>query len=61
MVPIDVGVLGTVPKGLDKKRFKTVQTTALLKIGKNTEKSLGDLRILAVTLAPVKDLKQQKV
>ena len=63
VIPIVIGVLGTIPKGLVREleemeiggRAKTIQTTALLKIGQNIEKSPGDLRRLAVTQAPVRE------
>ena len=59
IVPIVIGAFGTVTKGLLKDledlegsgQEKTIQTTALLK---NTEKSPGDLRKLALTQTPVK-------
>ena len=62
-IPIFIGALGTVTIGLIKGledleisgRVETIQTTALLKIGQNTEKSPGYLRRLAVTQTSVKD------
>ena len=63
IIPIVIGAFGTVTKGLLKGledlevggRVDTIQTTALLKNGQNTEKSPGDLRRLAVTQSLVKD------
>ena len=60
IIPIVIGAFGTVTKGLLKGlddlevggRGETIQTTAT---EKNTEKSPGDLRRLAVTQSPVKD------
>ena len=60
MILIVTGILGTVPKGLERGleeleirgRIETIQTT---KIGQNTEKSPGDQRRLAVIQTPVKD------
>ena len=62
-MPIVIGALGTVTKGLlngleDLEvggRVETIQTTALLRTAKNTETSPGDLRRLAVTQTPVKN------
>ena len=62
VIPIVVGILGTVPKkigwGLEKLdigwRIETMQTSALL-FGQNTETSSGDQRRLAVTQTPVKN------
>ena len=61
IVPIVIGALGTVTKGLLKGledlevsgRVETIQTTA--EDGQNTEMSPGDLRRLAVTQTPVKN------
>ena len=36
-------------------RMETIQTTALMRNGQNTEKNLGELRRLAVTKIPVKN------
>ena len=63
MIPNVTGALVTVTKrpvlGLEdveiRGRVETIQTTAFIKIGQNTEKSPGDLRRLAVTQTPVKD------
>ena len=62
-IPIVIGILGTVSKGLLKGLedleirgwVETNQTTALLRLAQNTEKNPGDLRRPAVTLTPVKD------
>ena len=62
IVPIVIGALGTITKGLLKGledlkvggRVETMQTTALLKNGQNPETIPGDLRRLAVTQTPVK-------
>ena len=64
VIPIVIGALGTVSKGLVKGqkdleitgRVETIQTSA---IGQNTEKSPGDLRKLVVTQTPVKDISQR--
>ena len=61
---IVIGALGTIPKGLIKElddleireRVETIQTTELCKIGQNTEKSPGHLKLLAVTQIPVRSL-----
>ena len=60
-VPIVIGALGTVTKGLLKGledseiggRVETIQTTA--EDGQNTETSPRDLRRLVVTQTPVKN------
>ena len=50
VIPIVVGALGTIPKGLVKKledlEIRQVETTSINKIDQNTEKSPGDLRRL---------------
>ena len=56
VIPIVIGVLGTVTKGLVqglkdlemRGQVETIQTTAFMEIDQNT-KSLEDLRRLAVT------------
>ena len=57
VIPIVMGALGTIPKGLVKeledfvikRQVETIQTDySIIKIGKNTEKSLGDMRRLTV-------------
>ena len=63
IIAIVIGAFGTVTKVLLKGledlevvgRVETIQTTALLINGQNTEKSPGDLRRMAVTQTPVKD------
>ena len=58
-----IGALGTVPKGLVRRleeleiegRVESIETTVLIKIGQNTEKSSRDLMRSAVTQTPVKD------
>ena len=63
IIPIVIGTFGTVTKGLLKGledlevggRVETIQETSIIENGQNTEKSLGDLRRLAVTQTPVKD------
>ena len=54
-IPIVIGVLGTIAKGLVKRRVEIIQTTALLRSRQNTEKSPGDLGRLAVSQTPVND------
>ena len=57
IVSIVTGAFGSVSNGVLKGledlevggRLETIQTTGLLKTAQNTEKSPGDLRILAVT------------
>ena len=61
-MPVVVGAIGTIPRGLVKGpedleirgRVETIQITFVIKIGQNTEKSLGDLRRLTVTQTRVK-------
>ena len=63
IVPIVIGALGTITKGLLKGledlevggRVETIRTTALLRTGQNPETSPGDLRRLALTQNPVKN------
>ena len=60
MIPIVIGALGTIPKGLMKglKDLEIRWTSgyhpdySIIKIGKNTEKSPGDLRRLTVSQTP---------
>ena len=62
-VPIVIGALGTIPKGLIKEledleikgQVETIQTLSITRISQNTEKSPGDLRRLAVTQTPVRN------
>ena len=50
VIPIVIGVLGTVTKGLVKELGGLgKKRTSFIKIGQNTEKSPGDLRRLAIT------------
>ena len=66
IIPNVSGAFGTVTKGLLKVleglevvgRVETIQTTAFVENGQNTEKSPGDLWRLAVTQAPVKNHQQ---
>ena len=61
VIPIVTVALGTIAKGLlnspedfeIKGQLETTQTTALLR-SVNTEKSPGDLQVMAVTHTPVK-------
>ena len=63
VISIVIGALGTVLKGLVKGtgRFENKRTSgdhpdsSIIKIGQNTEKSLGDLRRLAFTQSAVKN------
>ena len=58
MVPIVIGALETIPKGLIKGlgilRNQRINYS-IIEIGQNTEKGSGDLRRLAVSQNPVKD------
>ena len=69
IVPIVIGALGTVIKGLLKGledlevggRVETIQTTGLLRMARILRRVLetwGDLRRLAVTQTPVKNHQQ---
>ena len=61
VTPFVIGAFGSVTAGLIqgledleiRGRVETIQTTT--EIGKNTEKSPGDLKRLPVTQTPVKD------
>ena len=63
IISVEIGAFSTVTngslKGLEDLevggRVETIQTTALLRTFRNTEKSPGDLRRLAVAQTPVKD------
>ena len=63
IVPIVIGALGTVTKGLLKGlgdleiggQMETIKTTVIAENGHNTETSPGDLRRLSVTQTPVKN------
>ena len=62
MILIEVGTLGTVPKGLEKgtgrvgnwKKNRDHAYCSIVEIGLNTEKSTGNPRRLAVNQTPVK-------
>ena len=64
IIPIVIGTLGTIPRSLVKeleelkKRKSSLghPNYSIVKLGQNTEKSPGNLRRLAVTQTPVKDL-----
>ena len=61
-VPIVIGALGTITKGLLKgledlevgRRVETIQNDSIAKNSQNPETSPGDLRRLAVTQTPMK-------
>ena len=63
IIPIVIGIFGTVTKGLLKGTggLKNNRTSGdhpnyyIIEYGQNTEMSPGDLRRLAVTQTPVKD------
>ena len=60
ITPIVTGAFGTVNKGLLKglgswRTGGDHPNESIIENGQNTEKSLGDLRRLAVTLTPVKN------
>ena len=63
IVPIVIGALGTVTKGLLKGlevleaggRVETIKNDSIAEDGQNPETSPGDLRRLAVTQTPVKN------
>ena len=58
VIPIVIGVLGTVIKGTgglaNKRTSRDYANYSVVEIGQNTQKSPGDFRGLAVTLTPVK-------
>ena len=62
-IPIVVGALGTIPKGLvkkngrlgNKRKSKDHPDSSIIKIGQYTEKSLWDLMKFAVTQIPVRN------
>ena len=64
IVPIVIGALGTITKGLLKcledlevgGRVETIQNDSIAKNGHNPETSPGNLRRLAVTQTPVKTI-----
>ena len=53
VIPIEIGALGTIPKGTRRLRNKETggdhSDHSIIDIGQNTEKSPGDLRKLAIT------------
>ena len=63
IVPIVFGTFGTITKGLLRGvedlevggRLESIQNDSITENGQNTEKSPGDLRILAVTQTSMKD------
>ena len=63
IIPVVIGALGTIPKGLVKGledlkirgQVKTILTTALLRLVRILIKTPGDLRRLAVTQTLVKN------
>ena len=63
VIPIVNGVLGTIPKGLERRlkeleicgRIETVKTTALLRSTRILKKSPGNLRRFAVIQTPMKN------
>ena len=63
VTPTVTNILGTIPKSLEKRFGKVGNrrtnsyhpNCCIIKIGRNTEKSSGDPRRLAVTQIPVKD------
>ena len=52
IVPIMIGALGTITKGL-LKGLEDLEISRIIKIGQNAEKYPGDLKRLAVTQTPV--------
>ena len=59
VIPIVIGVLGTIPKGWVKglEELEITGQVSIIKIGQNTEKSLGDLRFVVIE-TPVKNYQQ---
>ena len=59
IIPIVIGVLGTVTKGLaqgqEDLEIKDCPNYSIVEIGQNTENSPGDLRRLTVTQTPVEN------
>ena len=60
VIPIVIGTLGTVTKGLfkglgNKRTSRDHPNYCIIEIGQNTEESPGDLRRFAVTQTPEKD------
>ena len=64
VISIIIRVLGTISKSSEKimeeseirGRIETIETTGIVEIGQNTEKSPGDLKGLTVTQTPVKTI-----
>ena len=60
VIPLEVGGVGTIPKGLVKRlenlEIRDHQTNSIIKISQNTEKSPGDLKRLAFIQTPVRNL-----
>ena len=65
VIPIVSRALETVPKSLEKRlmemKTRDHPDQSIVKISKNTKKSPEDLRRLAVTKTPVKDLQLKLV
>ena len=69
VMPNVIGVLGTIPKGLEKVlgdlelggQVGDYLDYSIIKIDQNTEKTPCDLRRLAVTQTPVKNLCQKRI
>ena len=55
VIPIVIGALGRVSKGLIKRSSKEGTNYSIFEIGQNTEKSPGDLRRLSVIQPPLKN------
>ena len=62
VIPIIIGALGTVTKGLvqglglgNKRTSESYPNFSIIKFGQNTEKSPGDLRRLAVSQTQVRN------
>ena len=58
VIPIVIGALGTITKGLVKGLGELEMNYTIIKIDQNAEKSLGDLRRLAATQILVEDHQQ---
>ena len=62
VIPVVIGTLGTIPKGLEKGlealeivgRIETIRTTALLKSARILRVNPGAMRRLVATQTPVK-------
>ena len=59
VIPIVIGALGTIPKGLvnEVEDLEIRRQAETIKIDQNTEKSPGDLRRLAFSQTPLTDYK----